>query len=188
MSSIQPPEESAGTTAEEFGTPEGRRIISLLWDPPTAPHGRGPKPKLTHRQIVDAGVAIADAEGLEQLSMRKVATALDVGTMSLYTYVPGRGELIELMCDAVYAEHGRPDPGLTWRERIGFYLRESWALFRRHPWLLDYNQVRAPLGPHVLDVEESLYAALAAAGFTGVDNVAVSNFIHWQLLGAGRSM
>ena len=46
---------------------------------------------------------------------------------------------------------------------------------------------RLPIGPHVLDVEEALYAALHAAGFTGAENVAISNLIRWQLLGAARS-
>lgn len=173
---------------DEFGTPEGRRIIALLWDPSTTPHGRGPKPKLSHRQVVDAGIAVADREGLEQVSMRKVAAALGVGAMSLYTYVPGRSELVELMLDAAYAEHGRPDPATGWRIRIELLIRETWVLYRRHPWILDYNQARLPLGPNVLDVEECLYAAIADAGFAGADNVAVANFIRWQLLGAGRSM
>jgi len=173
---------------EESGTPEGRRVIALLWDPPTTPHSRGPKPKLSHRQVVEAGIALADREGLEQVSMRKVATSLGVGAMSLYTYIPGRSELVELMLDAAYAEHGRPDPETGWRTRIDTLIRETWALYRRHPWILDYNQARLPLGPHVLDVEECLYAAIADAGFAGSDNVAVANFIHWQLLGAGRSM
>lgn len=174
--------------AEEFGTPEGRRVLDLLWNPSATTGTRGPKPRLSHRQVIDAGVALADAEGLSQLSMRKVAAALDVGAMSLYTYVPGRDELIELMIDAAYAEHGLPDGALGWRERLEQIIRESWALYRRHPWLLDYNQARLPLGPHVLDVDESLYAAVAAAGFTGTDNVALTNFIRWQLLGAARAM
>ena len=59
--------------------------------------------------MVDAGVAIADADGLDALSMRKVASRLGVGAMSLYTYVPGRSELMELMIDPVYAELELPD-------------------------------------------------------------------------------
>jgi AcrR family transcriptional regulator len=181
-------EPTPGTEPEEFGTPEGRRVVALLWDPPTAQHSRGPKPKLTHRQVVEAGTAIADAEGLDQLSMRKVAAALDVGVMSLYTYIPGRSELIELMIEAAYAEHARPDRALSWRGRLEFLIRETWGLYRRHPWVLDYNQARLPVGPNVLDVEECFYAALADAGFDGADNFAAANFVHWQLLGAGRAM
>lgn len=171
------------------GTPEGRRIIELLWNPGGQVHGgRGPKPRLHLEDIVRAGMEIADAGGLEQLSMRKVAAALDSGAMSLYTYVPGRAELIELMIDAAYAEHGRADPTRPWRERLEYLIRQTWALFARHPWVLDHNQARLPVGPNVLDVEESLYATIAAAGFSGADNVAVANFVNWQLLGAGRAL
>ena len=70
---------------------------------------RGPKPRISLPDVVAAGVAIADAGGLAALSMRKVAGRLGVGPMSLYTYVPGRSELVELMIDHVYGEHALPD-------------------------------------------------------------------------------
>ncbi|HEY1176756.1 MAG TPA: TetR/AcrR family transcriptional regulator, partial [Phytomonospora sp.] len=61
---------------------------------------RGPKQGLTIEAIVRTAIALADAEGLAALSMRKVAERLGVGTMSLYTYVPGKPELLDLMLDA----------------------------------------------------------------------------------------
>jgi len=137
--------------------------------------------------VVDAGVAIADAEGLAALSIRKVAGRLGIGAMSVYTYVPGRSELIELMIDRVYADHGVPDPALGWRDRAEAWVRASWRIYSAHPWLLDYNMARLPLGPNVLDVEEALYAAVHAAGFSGAENVAISNLLRWQLLGAARA-
>ncbi len=181
-----------GTTAEHAvepapGTPEGRRAVELLWDPPAPAPGRGPRPKTSLPEIVAAGVAIADAEGLEALSMRKVASKLGIGAMSLYTYVPGRSELIELMIDRVYADHALPDPGLGWRPRLDLWIHATWRIYAAHPWLLDYNMARLPVGPHVLDVEEALYAALDAAGFTGAQNVAIANLVRWQLIGAARS-
>ena len=106
--------------------------------------------------------------------------------MSLYTYVPGRSELIELMIDRVYADHPLPDPALGWRARTEEWMRATWATYAAHPWLLDYNMARLPVGPHVLDVDEALYAALDAAGFTGAENVALANLVRWQLLGAAR--
>jgi AcrR family transcriptional regulator len=169
------------------GTPEGRRIIQLLWDPDVTAPVRGPKPRTSLAEIVAAGVSIADAEGLGSLSMRKVAQHLGIGAMSVYTYVPGRSELIELMINKVYAEHSLPDPAQPWRARIEHWSREVWRIYELHPWLLDYNVARLPIGPHVLDVEEALYAALLAAGFTGAQNVAASNLIQWQLLGAARA-
>ena len=169
------------------GTPEGRRIIQLLWEPDVAAPVRGPKPRTSLAEIVAAGISIGDAEGLESLSMRKVAQKLGIGAMSVYTYVPGRSELIELMINQVYSEHRLPDAAEPWRDRIEHWSREAWRIYELHPWLLDYNVARLPIGPHVLDVEEALYAALLAAGFTGAQNVAVSNLIQWQLLGAARA-
>ena len=64
---------------------------------------RGPKPGLTVERIVQAAIELADAEGLEAASMRRVADELGVGAMSLYRYVPGKTELLDLMLDAVHA-------------------------------------------------------------------------------------
>lgn len=175
-------------TEQQPGTPEGRRVVELLWAPTQQPPGRGPKPRLSLADVVAAGVAIADEEGLTALSMRKVASRLGVGAMSLYTYVPGRSELIELMIDRVYGEHQVPDTKLPWRQRIEQWARETWRIYSAHPWLLDYNMARLPIGPNVLDVSEALYGALRDAGFTGAENVAISNLVQWQLLGAARSM
>ena len=113
---------------------------------------------------IAAGVAIADTEGMAALSMRKVASRLGVGAMSLYTYVPGRSELVELMIDRVYGEHALPSSELPWKQRVEEWARATWRIYAAHPWLLDYNMARLPVGPHVLDASEALYAALLAAG------------------------
>jgi AcrR family transcriptional regulator len=171
----------------EVGTPEGRRVIEALWTP-HPPAGRGPRPRTNLAGVVEAGVAIADTEGLEALSIRKVATRLGIGAMSVYTYVPGRSELIELMIDRVYADHTVPDRDLGWRERVEAWMRSTWRIYQAHAWLLDYNMARLPIGPHVLDADEALYAAVSAAGFGGTENVTITNLIRWQLLGAARWM
>jgi AcrR family transcriptional regulator len=176
------------STDEQTGTPEGRRVVELLWASNQQVGVRGPKPRTSLAAVVAAGVAIADAEGLAALSIRKVASRLGIGAMSIYTYVPGRSELVELMIDYVYGEHAIPDPALSWRQRVAQWARETWRIYSAHPWLLDYNMARLPIGPHVLDVSESLYSALLTAGFTGAENVAITNLIQWQLLGAARSM
>ena len=170
------------------GTPEGRRAVELLWARPQQPSVRGPKPRISLADVIAAGVAIADAEGLAALSMRKVASRLGVGPMSLYTYVPGRSELVELMIDHAYGEHALPEPELPWQQRVEKWAREIWRIYDAHPWLLDYNMARLPIGPNVLDVSEALYAALLAAGFSGAENVTISNLIQWQLVGAARYM
>ncbi|GAA3706081.1 TetR/AcrR family transcriptional regulator [Microlunatus aurantiacus] len=176
-----------GPSADELGTEQGRRILRLLWEPAPAAPSRGPKPKLTLEDVVDAGVAIADADALAQLSMRRVAARLGVGAMSLYTYVPGRDELLELMVNRVHAELGPSAGGLSWRAEVEHQVGERWRMYERHPWLLDLNTARLPVGPHVLDADEALYAALQRAGLRGTDVVSSSNLILWQLLGAARS-
>ena len=88
------------TTTEHSGSGDVSRSLELLWGLGERP-SRGPKPGLTLDRIVTAAVAVADAEGLGALSMRRVATDLGVGTMSLYRYVPGKAELLDLMLDKV---------------------------------------------------------------------------------------
>lgn len=170
------------------GTPEGRRVIELLWDPPAPPaNGRGPRPKISLDQIVQAGMEIADAEGLGALSMRKVASHLGVGAMSLYTYVPGRSELVELMIDRAYGQQALPDRSLGWRAQVERHSRGVWALYQAHPWLLDHNLSRLPVGPNVLDSEEALYAAIAAGGVPPTRIVAIANVITWHVFGMARA-
>ncbi|MGI9083771.1 MAG: TetR/AcrR family transcriptional regulator [Aeromicrobium sp.] len=169
-----------------WGTPEGRHMIDLLWDPP-APATRGPRQKLTLEQVVDTAMSIAAEEGVDALSMRKVATALGVGAMSLYTYVPGRDELFELMIDRAWAVRRLPDRELPWRAQVEFHAREAWAMFEQYPWLIRSNVWRMPLGPHVLDVQEDLYRALDLTGLPPLDVARVTGLVEAHVFGTARS-
>lgn len=141
-----------------------RRSLELLWRR-QEPGRRGPKQRLSPEALVDAAVALADAEGLEALSMRRVAQALGVSPMSLYTYVPSKAELIDLMFDRVLAEAADPDDTVVgWRAKLAFIARQRWALELKHPWLLDLAMQRPPLGPNVLRKAE-----VAMRVFEGVD-------------------
>ena len=88
---------------EYAGRGDPRRSLDLLWGDVPRPR-RGPKPGLDVASIVGAAIELADAGGLDGLSMRRVAERLGVGTMSLYTYVPSKAELLDLMLDSVYGE------------------------------------------------------------------------------------
>lgn len=157
MSSTGPdPEPPEATPAPDDvpRPPDVVRRLALLWDPPQ-PSGRGRRARLTLDDVVVAGIAIADTEGLDALSMRKVATRLGVGAMSLYTYVPGRTELLDLMIDRVFAELDLPSPDASWRDGLAQHARQHWELFQRHPWVLQTNMWRLPLTPHVLDAQEA---------------------------------
>jgi AcrR family transcriptional regulator len=130
------------------GAGDPRRSIDLLWG--RLPAGRrGPRPKFTVPDIVAAAVALADAEGLAAVSMRRVAERLGVTAMSLYTYVPGKAELLDVMVDAVNAEAVREGFTATgWRGRLAEVAGLNRELYRRHPWLLQVATSRPVLGPN----------------------------------------
>jgi AcrR family transcriptional regulator len=106
----------------------------VIWARPERA-GRGPRPAYTRADIAAAAVRIADAEGLDAVSMRRVAAELGCGTMSLYNYVPRKEDLYELMVDAVGGEHELWEPAGDWRADMVRVAHQSRALMHRHPWL-----------------------------------------------------
>ena len=169
----------------EWGTPEGRAMIELLWNPPP-PSARGPKQRLTLDQVLDAAMDLADSDGIDKLTMRALATKLGVGAMSLYTYVPGREELFELMIDRAWASRSKPDPAMPWRAQLEFHARQAWAMYERYPWLVRSNLWRMPLGPNVLDIEEDLYRIVRLTGLPPADIVRVKGLVESHVFGAAR--
>ncbi|HEY6891450.1 MAG TPA: TetR/AcrR family transcriptional regulator [Solirubrobacter sp.] len=151
------------------------RSTELLW----RNHGsstKGPRPRLDLDQIVKAAMNVADAEGLEPLSMRKVAECLGVGTMSLYTYVPGKAELLDLMFDEAVAGANELGEG-TWRERVEQIAHENWWRCHRHPWLLDLTPRSPAVGPNVAARYEHELAALDGIGLTDQEMDAVVSLL-----------
>ncbi|MDX6361696.1 MAG: hypothetical protein QOC85_699, partial [Streptomyces sp.] len=106
----------------------------VIWARPERA-GRGPRPTHSRAEIAAAAVRIADAEGLDAVSMRHVAAALGCGTMSLYNYVPRKEDLHELMFDAISAEHDLAEPSGDWRADMLRLARDTRALMHRHPWV-----------------------------------------------------
>jgi AcrR family transcriptional regulator len=139
-------------TTEDRKSGDLRRSLDLLWGL-DEPSNRGPKRGLSLERIVATAVAVADADGLEALSMRRVAGELGVGAMSLYRYVPGKAELIDLMRDAVNKmdDTGRFDASLGWRALLERIARWTWQLCVAHPWVLQVDRARPLLGPNALD-------------------------------------
>ncbi|MFJ5552581.1 TetR/AcrR family transcriptional regulator [Streptomyces sp. NPDC093225] len=144
-----------------------RASVALLWGEQEQPT-RGPKPSLTPARIAGAAVALADAEGLEAVSMSKVAAGFEVSAMALYRYVPGKAELVELMVESVSAE--RPDlssAGPGWREAITAWARVMLGVYRAHPWLLSAVAMRRQvMGPNQLGWLDAALAALEPTGLT----------------------
>ncbi|MFE4667763.1 TetR/AcrR family transcriptional regulator C-terminal domain-containing protein [Streptomyces sp. NPDC056716] len=108
-------------------------VPEVIWARPERT-GRGPRPAYTRADIAAAAVRIADAEGLEAVSMRRVAAELGCGTMSLYNYVPRKEDLSELMIDAIGAEHEIREPSGDWRADMLRNARETRAIMHRHTW------------------------------------------------------
>ncbi|MGW7428964.1 TetR/AcrR family transcriptional regulator [Streptomyces sp. NPDC054861] len=128
---------------------------------------KGPKPGLTLDRIVAAAVGIAEAEGLDAVSMGRIAKELGVSPMSLYRYVGAKSELYVLMQDA--ATGAPPEmfaPGAPWREAM-----EAWAwamreIYRRHLWMVRVPLTGPPATPHTVAWWER---AMVALGGTGLD-------------------
>jgi AcrR family transcriptional regulator len=162
---------------EYTGRGDPARSMALLWGVQKAPT-RGPKPGLRVEQIVAAAIRVADAEGLAALSMRRVAGELGVGTMSLYTYVPGKAELLDVMLDTVLGEVARPDAAAGgWRDRLEAYARELWAHYHRHPWALRVSGARSLLGPNETALYEAALAVVSEIGFSGREMMQVVTLV-----------
>ncbi|MFD8083084.1 TetR/AcrR family transcriptional regulator [Kitasatospora sp. NPDC059722] len=152
------------------GQGDARRSLSLLWRAPgaePAPRtGRsGPKPGLSVDAIVSAGMAVADSEGMAALSMRAVGERLGRTAMALYTYVPGKAELLDLMHDRALAEMPAESDGSGgWRAAVTAWAEALHACYVRHPWMLQVSQARPVLGPAELAAMEALLRALRPAG------------------------
>jgi AcrR family transcriptional regulator len=150
--------------AERTGGGDPERTIDLLWrDPALQPHRRGPRPRLDLAAISATAVALADAEGLAAVTMRKLAARLGLASpMALYTYVPGKGELIDVMVDACFAAFALDAAATAPRvaDRIRAIADANRALYQRHPWLADLSIDRPPLGPGQLRKYELELVAL----------------------------
>ncbi|TDC28541.1 TetR/AcrR family transcriptional regulator, partial [Micromonospora sp. KC213] len=170
---------------EYSGTGDPARSLALLWRTRDKPSRRGAE--LTVDRIVRAAIDVADTEGLAALSMRRVAERLHVGTMSLYTHVPGKGELLDAMLDTVYGETARPeDVPDDWRTRLELIAHENRALYLRHPWLLQVATTRPPLGPNVTAKYEYELRAVDGVGLTDLEMDAVITLLDGYVHGAAR--
>lgn len=174
-------------STEAQGPSYPTRSSELLWAPRDQPT-RGPKPGLTLDQIVDAAISVADADGFDALSMRRVARELGVGTMSLYRYVPGKSELLDLMLDKI------SDPGadvakaadLDWRGVLELAARGSYELYTTHSWLMQINWARPVFGPNTLVGVEMIIAGLDGLGLTDQERVMVLSVLDGYVVGIAR--
>jgi AcrR family transcriptional regulator len=112
-------------------------------------------------EITAAAVNIADREGLDAVSMRRVAAALGTGAASLYRYVETRDDLLDLMTDAAAGEYSLPEPSGDWLADLAAIGEQSRAIMRHHPWLAGLITTRPVIGPNGIALLEHVLAALA---------------------------
>ena len=160
-----------------------------IWSHPE-PGGR--KPRFSRDQIAAAALAIADAEGFEAVSMRRIAAALGAGTMTLYHYVRTKEDLVALMDDALMGEVLVPPGELPtgWREAIAAVARRTRAVFVRHPWAL-VSLLAAPPGPNGMRHFEQTLEAMADAPFDDREKLelvaVIDDFVFGHVLRAGAA-
>lgn len=148
------------------GEPDPLRLLQLLWSPATKMGRSG----TTLDAVVEHAVALADAEGIGALTMRRLADEVGVGAMTLYGYVPGKPELLELMIDRVasttYAGRDKPADNPDWRTATRHIATCNYEHAVAHGWLGDVSPARPILGPGNLAKYEDELAPLDGIGLT----------------------
>src|SRR5580698_990160 len=128
------------------------------------------KLQLTREKIAAAALSIADKDGFEAVSMRRVARELKAGTMSLYYYVKSKDDLTAVMDDALMGEALLPSLPRGWRRAITEIARHTHAIFTRHPWAL-VAMLSAPPGINAMRHMEQCLEALAETRMTAKQKI-----------------
>lgn len=170
------------------------RTLQLLWGKAEGPR-RGPRSRVALEDLVRAAVAIADAEGIEAVSTRRVAEAVGISPMSFYTHIPDKAVLIDLMLDAASA--GDMDAELSdfrpegWRRNITFVATTLREFYLVHPWTLEVGTHRPVLGPNTMRAYEAILGAVDGLGLDEVEMdmtvTLIANYVYGAVRDAARS-
>jgi len=156
-------EREAVEAVEDRGDKDGKdgaKAQPSLWERIDRP-APAPRATLTPQRIAAAAVSIADSEGLDAVTMRRLAGDLGVAPMAAYRYVGGKDELLELMVDFVYGELPLPDEAADWRTTMRTLALRTRAMLLEHPWA---RTTVVTLTPNLLAVPERALAALDGLG------------------------
>lgn len=132
---------------------------------------------LSKRRVVLEAVRLADREGAHGLTMRRLASELGAGAMSLYRYVASKDELLDAMIDVVFEEIELPRDGVEWRAAMRERASSARQVLTRHRWALGLMESRTSPGPANLRHHEAVAACLRKAGFS----VVMSTHANWLL-------
>jgi len=144
--------------------------VNQAWGKRPLP-GRGPKPTLSRAEIARAAIELADAEGLEAITMQRVACQVGVTTMAPYRYFPAKADLVDLMIDSAgdsAQNFGKPTE--SWSARLKKWAHLCLAIYQGHPWFLEATSARhSIMGPNELLWMEAAMAMLAESGLGTAD-------------------
>ncbi len=160
--------------------------LELLWGK-REPGRRGPKPGLSLDAIIGAAVDVADCEGLQAISMARVATELGVTTMALYRYVNSKRELLALMWNA--SAQGIDTlviEGDTWREKLRGWVFVQREAIDRHPWITQMPMATPPLGPNSIAFVERGLETLDDTDLSGADKLRIIGLLSSYTLNEAR--
>jgi AcrR family transcriptional regulator len=121
---------------------------------------------LSRERVLRAAVKLADRDGIESLSMRKLGHELGVEAMSLYNHVRNKEEILDGLVDAVFAEIELPAPGVDWAEAMRRRAVSARQALKRHPWALGLLESRVQPGPANLRHHDAVLGSLRTAGFS----------------------
>lgn len=132
---------------------------------------------LSKQRVVAEAIRLADREGVDGLSMRRLAGALGAGVMSLYHYVANKDELLDAMIDVVFGEIELPPEGTDWQSSMRRRALSAREVLARHPWAIGLMESRTTPGPANLRHREAVTASLRGAGFS----VVMATHANWVL-------
>ena len=171
--------------ADETRRRDPQYLLDLLWRT-HSPGTRGPRGSLTLDQVVREAVRIADEEGIAGVSMRRIAQALGVTTMTLYRYVPSKDDLLDLMFELASSVPDTSDWPADWRGALRSWAFGTRKLLLSRPWMLDIPIGAPPMGPNNLAWMEAALSALDDTALNEGDMMGVLMIISGFVLGDTR--
>ena len=125
-----------------------------------------PRKRLSRERVLRTALKLADREGIDSLSMRRLGEELAVEAMSLYNHVANKDDLLDGLIDLVFAEIAVPAPSVGWRKAMRERAISARDILRRHPWALGVMESRRRPGPANLRHHDAVLAALRKSGFS----------------------
>jgi AcrR family transcriptional regulator len=128
--------------------------------------GREARPRLSRDRVLRGAVSVADAGGIDGLTIRSLAQSLGVKPMAVYYYVANKEEILDGIVDLVFSEIALPEVGGDWRAEMRRRAHSARRVLRAHPWAIGLMESRTSPGPATLRHHDVVIATLRAAGFS----------------------